>query len=1364
MPQSPADPYRLYAALPAEARLLAQLLSALYAPVPRTALVKAMAKADLRDPGGKRITATTLDYCLKPLGTLLVTRGDQFALDRRLVEIAARDAVRQGHFDRLVAAVHEVAPLYETWGGAYAFHGYEQMLCHLRLALYGQEWKRLERVIAAGNQQFPREALERPPLAEIVGNPFDAEWLQAQPQPLIEAGLLELVRAATGTLAEFDAPLACLERLGREAGAAPLLRQALAEQWLLRGRFIDAAALLAADASAGGLALCAALAFLDDDNPAALALFDTALKQLRKDMRKRKVAFAGLAGVFQALALLKSGEPRHHEQASELLGAFAQVPGHPLSRAFPALLKVAELVLTGRGGAAMPTLAAPQGEVGLWTLFKGLALYWLDAPPTPETLATMRTLRARAGERGYAWVAAEAEALLARWEGGAAADTALLATVPRVEAWARALSALCALKHARPEAAAGGGTRLVWILGYREGDCSIEPREQKLDARGRWTPGRAVALKRLYPGADPEQRPACLTGHDRRVCEAIDSRRNYYGYAEIELDRGKALAALVGHPLLFTAEQPTVPVELVRAEPELRIAAGQGQLRLSLEPYPEGADRPWALRRDGPGRLVLVRFTDEHFRLADILGPKSLRVPEAGRAQVLDVVSAVSGLVTVHSDIGGADERLEVVEADATPHLRLMPSGAGLAAELRVLPLGSAGPALKPGSGGATLIAELDGRRVQARREPKRERALAKAVLDACPTLAAAEAGDGFVLDTPEQCLEALLELHALDQAVHLDWPEGQRFRVRPAVDTPQLRLRVERQADWFAVDGRLAVDEGLVLDLQRLLDAGVEGRFLALGEGEFLALTDRLRRRLEQLRGLGDAGAKGLRLHRLAVEALEELSAEVGAFDADAHWRTALERLRAARAFEPVLPGTLQAELRDYQLEGFRWLARLAHWGVGACLADDMGLGKTVQALALILSRATEGPTLVVAPTSVCANWLTEAARFAPTLNPVPFDSRERRGALDTLGPRDLVVCSYALLQLEAEAFAAREWTTVVLDEAQAVKNAATKRSQAVMALRGGFRMITTGTPVENHLGELWNLFRFVNPGLLGSLESFNRRFAHPIERNQDAAARGWLRRLIQPFILRRSKTQVLTELPPRTEVVLHVEPSAAERALYEALRREALEALARAEPGEDQRFRILAELMRLRRACCHPRLVLPDTALPGSKLALFGEVLDELRDNRHKALVFSQFVDHLAIVREWLEARGIVYQYLDGSTPAAERKRRVDAFQAGEGEVFLISLKAGGTGLNLTAADYVIHLDPWWNPAAEDQASDRTHRIGQSRPVTVYRLVTEGTIEEKIVDLHRRKRDLADSLLKGTDAGARLSADELMALLREA
>ena len=315
-------------------------------------------------------------------------------------------------------------------------------------------------------------------------------------------------------------------------------------------------------------------------------------------------------------------------------------------------------------------------------------------------------------------------------------------------------------------------------------------------------------------------------------------------------------------------------------------------------------------------------------------------------------------------------------------------------------------------------------------------------------------------------------------------------------------------------------------------------------------------------------------------------------------------------------------------------------------------------------------------------------------------------------------------------------------------------------MQLQASFRIALTGTPIQNHLGEIWNIFNFINPGLLGSLQHFTDTFV----KADDERTRKYLKKLISPFILRRTKASVLDELPPKTEIVKKIQLSAQEIAFYDDLRRKAIEKLSGSSLNNGAKhLEVLAEIMKLRQASCNPRLIDPNSPIASSKLSAFLEIVGELKENKHRALVFSQFTAHLAIVRKALDQQGIRYQYLDGSTLVPEREKKVKTFQGGEGDLFLISLKAGGLGLNLTAADFVIHLDPWWNHAIEDQASDLAHRIGQTRPVTIYRLIAENTIEEKIIQLHHTKRDLAESLLEGSDQSAHLSLNELIALIKE-
>ena len=622
-------------------------------------------------------------------------------------------------------------------------------------------------------------------------------------------------------------------------------------------------------------------------------------------------------------------------------------------------------------------------------------------------------------------------------------------------------------------------------------------------------------------------------------------------------------------------------------------------------------------------------------------------------------------------------------------------------------------------------------------------------------------------LENPYHSLSALEELSALNDSITIEWPEGESMKIVRSVTPNEFKVNIEKENDWFAISGSIKIDSKKVLDMRTLIDSfdANGSRFVEISKGQFVAFTNEFKQRILEIGGIGERRTKDIKLHPLAIPAAEDFISLFDEVKVDKEWRAQLKKIDALADFKPRLPRTLQADLRDYQVDGYKWLSTLAEWGVGACLADDMGLGKTLQALAVILKRSSEGPALVIAPASVCFNWVNEAIKFAPTLNPIIFGGGDRKKMMENLKPRDLVVCSFGLLPSEEELLSEQMWSTIVLDEAQAIKNANTKRSKAAHKLQAGFKVLTTGTPVENHLGELWNLMRFINPGLLGSWKSFNERFATPIEKHHDPLARKQLKKLIQPFILRRNKSAVLDELPEKTEITLSVELSEDEKAFYESLRQKAVESME--ETSEDvgagqQHLMILAQIMKLRQACCHPQLVIKDSNLGSSKLKLLMTTVEELRENNHRALIFSQFVGHLALIKKELDKQGISYQYLDGSTPKVKRQKAVDDFQDGEGELFLISLKAGGTGLNLTAADYVIHMDPWWNPAVEDQASDRVHRIGQTRPVTVYRLVAKDTIEEKIVKLHASKRDLADSLLSGTESSGKLSSNELLNLIK--
>jgi SNF2 family DNA or RNA helicase len=875
-----------------------------------------------------------------------------------------------------------------------------------------------------------------------------------------------------------------------------------------------------------------------------------------------------------------------------------------------------------------------------------------------------------------------------------------------------------------------------------------------------WSAGRNVALKRLKEG-DLDS----MTAQDMRVAGAavMQESYGYYGGNQYYIDFNRAILHLVGHPLLFL-ENSGVMCELVKVEPELLIESkGKNyEIGFSIPIVGIGVN----VIKETPTRYQVVEVTETHAKIAEILGKRKITVPEQAKDHLAKAITNMGGLVTIHSAIGEHGKEIPKVEPDSRVHVHLLPYNLGFKLEFFIKPFGSVPPYFKPAVGNHNVFTTIEGQKIQTIRDFREEKVNAREVIKASATLSNYDDGSyEWLFEEPEDCLNVLLDLDLIKEKVVIEWPEGEKLRITGKASFENLYLKVNQGKDWFDVSGELRLDDK-VISMQQLLQLmeNSKGRFIQLDDGKFLALTEEFRKRLKEVGAYSDTTKDGLRFHNLASLAFQDFADELKNIEVDKKWREQIKKIKEAQSIQPKVPSTLQAELRPYQVEGYQWLARLAHWGVGACLADDMGLGKTIQALAIILDRADKAPTLVVAPATVTRNWVSEAEKFAPTLKPILFGGKDREGLLKNLQPYDLVICSYGLLQQEADFFSETSWATVVLDEAQYIKNMNTKRSKAAMSLQGDFKIITTGTPIENHLGELWNLFKFINPGLLGSLEKFNERFAIPIEKNLDKEKRKQLQKLIQPFILRRRKSQVLDELPSKTEITLTVEMSDEEMALYEALRINAIQKINSVEGNDnDKRFQILAEIMKLRRMCCNAKLVMPDTPIESSKLNLLSEIVDELLENGHKALIFSQFVGHLELIKEQINKKGIKYQYLDGSTPLKQRQDAINAFQRGEGEVFLISLKAGGVGLNLTAADYVIHMDPWWNPAVEDQASDRAHRIGQQRPVTIYRLVTKGTIEEKIVKLHQDKRDLADSLLEGTEVSGKMSTDELLALIQE-
>ncbi|MBX5481872.1 MAG: DEAD/DEAH box helicase [Myxococcaceae bacterium] len=888
---------------------------------------------------------------------------------------------------------------------------------------------------------------------------------------------------------------------------------------------------------------------------------------------------------------------------------------------------------------------------------------------------------------------------------------------------------------------------------------------QRANKKGSLNAGHAIDPRRLL-----EDLGASLSPQDQRLASLCPE--------STFRPAGRAfLTALIGHPRVFDVEDPGKPLQVESARVGL-LADDRGG-SVVLVPALDGAPLPKhiaeALTRPDVEHSPPVLYDRSAHRLTILDVPAEVRCtaevlqrfgndfPPESHAALVEKLSTLSARVPVampRSVMG------EAVPPQIHPVLRLeVQPDTSVRLELRIRPLPESA-AFLPADGARDVHVRRAGEPVHARRDFVAETAAAEALAARLP-LEGAQTVEPFVWILPD-AQRALAFLSALDGWTggrpELEW-RGEPIRLVGRVDAAALRVQLEKKRDWFGVLGGLSV-QGERVSLAVVLDAARRRqRFVRVEKERYVEIADALRRHLERLSDHTWSSPNGLEIGPAAVDVVHALENEGAKVDTDRTWRALAERIFAAKELTPQVPRSLKAKLRDYQVEGFRWMTRLAAWGAGAVLADDMGLGKTVQALAVLLDRAKKGPALVVAPTSVGFNWLEEAARFAPSLKLQLYAESDDRGAtLERLGPRDVLVLSYGLLARDWERLSKVSFATIVFDEAQALKNAATHRARAARELRGEFKIALSGTPLENHLGELWSIFRIVFPGLLGSWEAFRDRYAQPIEKRIDPTAAPALSRVLQPFLLRRTKAQVAQELPAKTEMRVPVVLSKEEWALYEDARLAALAELETPRPmlrEQQRRVQVLAALTRLRLLASHPRLYDPSSKLSSSKLERLLELIDELRAEGHRALVFSQFTSHLALVREVLDARGVSYVYLDGRTPRAERERRVRAFQEGDAPLFLISLKAGGFGLNLTGADNVIHLDPWWNPAVEDQAADRAHRIGQHRPVTVYRLVAKGTIEEQILALHEDKRALVSGVLEGKDQAARLSTRELLALL---
>ena len=903
-------------------------------------------------------------------------------------------------------------------------------------------------------------------------------------------------------------------------------------------------------------------------------------------------------------------------------------------------------------------------------------------------------------------------------------------------------------------------TRVSYLI---EGIDRIEPREQNRLQSGVWGAGKRMSVDRLKEGTD------FMDDIDRKI--ANTARR--YDYS---LDLEKVLPLLVGSDRVYTGwHAPYLSVTIDEEKPYLIIERTKTAFKVKSNIGNADIGKATVYRKDSETHYTVITMTDRQRTYYQ----KLLRIggfPLDAEEQLRDFLPKVSDVIEVHSDLVEGGTTLEHREGSPVLCLQAMPADGNPGfynVWCLARPLTNGKTLLDPGTGINPCVAEEDGVRYQVTRDIKGERAnveLLRTFIDD-NNLTDFETDDLFTERRPV-CLDAEGLLQLMDfvrqhtDHFFMEWPEGGRLNLKTA-QPGNWNISLRSKSGWFEVEGEIPIDDETVLtagQLLQLIANSPQSGFIRLNGSDFLALSDRLRKQLARLESLTVSNRGHLQISEFHASLLgSALNGEVE-IKHDKKIEQLQKKIKKSMALKPEVPKLLKADLRDYQIDGYQWMTRMTGWGAGVCLADDMGLGKTIQTIAFMLNTSEEGPALVAAPASVVLNWRRELERFAPSLNVEVLNATaDRKALVEEAKAGDVILTTYGLFVTEAELLCNKKWNTVCLDEAHVIKNRQTKTSSSVMKLQAAHRIILTGTPVQNHLGELWNLFQFANPGLLGSHDQFHEKYIVPIELQDNKERSRQLKRIVSPFMLRRTKQEVIEELPDKTEINIPVELSSDELAVYEAIRRRAKQLLEDEQASNGLSVNTLAEITRLRQASCSAQLVEKNWTGECSKINVLSDLLQEIVGGGNAVLVFSQFTSFLAMVREKLDRQQQPYLYLDGSVPVSQRDQLVQQFQRGQCPVFLISLKAGGLGLNLTGANYVIHLDPWWNPAIEQQATDRAYRIGQRQNVTVYHLISQHTIEDKILRLHQTKRNLADAMLSGTNESHKLTSKELLEMINE-
>ncbi|MFA8450179.1 MAG: DEAD/DEAH box helicase [Bacteroidales bacterium] len=1098
----------------------------------------------------------------------------------------------------------------------------------------------------------------------------------------------------------------------------------------------------------------------------SIQLFEYCIKLFLSKINKEEGFLPDFPGIFHILALFKRNKENDLITARKLI-YFARQKSEGIIGIIYSCL---DILLRSQDDVneedieTLEELIRPS-NYNLGEFFAYFCLFQLDKRTLRNYLISLENLHKRALENNFQWIALETAVILRKMGVKAHEKEITIAKLEdqyqirsilpfnlKTQKWQKTLVDIQKINIDDIETISQK-SRLAWEVDFDA--LTLSPLEQKKNLQDEWSKGRKISLQRLK-----EENLSFLSAQDKKIISHL-YLFSTEGSSNYRFDIQKAFPLLANHPYLFSDEKN---IELISEELKLDLEKTGNYYKLSF-PKEYNTNPPIIIPVNN-NSYKIIEANNFHQKLFYAMGGQPLVIPEEQFDKLKKILKRVKNYVSIRNEFI-QDIIPTIVPNNKTVVQFRKSSLGGLKLELFVQPIEGVDLFFKPGRGPEIISGVLENLRVKTHRNLKEEVDRARELTKISNGLKSLSNLQNQIHLTKEaNILELLLELNDLQYRAQIKWKDKDYYRLSGSAGTHDLSINISNENNWFRLKGSLKVNDEDHLSLKEILKAVTADnkRFIKISEGLYVAVTDELKRTLQKISIFTQEINNLLYIHPLAALAFENIKEEVRQFQADEIWDKKIDELKNLNTYFPSTPNGLKAELRPYQQEGFKWLARLSKANIGACLADDMGLGKTIQTLALLLKKANEGPSIVIAPASVCFNWINEFKKFTTEITPrtLPLNKAERANFIYKLSANDVLVCSYGLLQTEAELLKDKQWSVAILDEAHAIKNYASKRAKAAWKLNANYKIVTTGTPIQNNLDELWSLFEFINPGLLGPYSIFQRKFGIVDDHEENQNRRDSLRRILKPYILRRTKDEVLKDLPKKTEITLEINLSDEEKALYQNLNQHAIENIQKTNALADRNaIQILAELTKLRMASCHPKLVNSKSEIQSSKLKALDNLLENIVSTGHKVLVFSQFTTHLNLIRRHLEKQNYSIHYMDGKTPVSKREHLVNIFQKGVGDIFLISLKTGGVGLNLTAADYVIHMDPWWNPATEDQASDRAHRIGQENPVTIYRLIASDTIEEKIIDLHSKKRDLAQQLLKGTNKISQLSIESMYELI---